>query len=215
MLISQGWKDILLIGVGVLWTFSYLLIIKRGFQDRSLGMPLPSLATNLSWEFIFSFLIPQSTPQVYINIIWLTFDGIILLQAVWFGKKVFADFLSGNWFYLVLLGALVIAFGSILSFTYEFKDWSGKYSAFGSNLMMSILFVAMLFQRKNIDGQSLYIAIFKMLGTLLASINSFLCYPGSILLKFLYVTILIFDGLYIILLYIRCKKLRVGPWTRF
>jgi hypothetical protein len=159
MLSFQELQDAFFLSSGVFWTLTYLLIIKRGFQDRTLGIPLAALVTNISWEFIFSFLIPKGTPQVYINVVWFLLDCIIFFQAMRFGKKIFADLFPGNCFYGVLLSALVIAFGSVLSVTYEFKDWSGNYSAFGSNLMMSILFVVMLFQRENIAGQSLYIRV--------------------------------------------------------
>jgi len=50
--------DILLVSSGVLWTVTYLLIIRRGFLDHTYGMPLVALCANLSWEFIFSFVFP-------------------------------------------------------------------------------------------------------------------------------------------------------------
>ncbi|GIK40385.1 MAG: hypothetical protein BroJett011_42180 [Chloroflexota bacterium] len=87
------------IGSGIFWTLVYLLIIKRGFQDRTFGMPLPALAANLSWEFIFAFLLPHGQPQVYINIVWFTFDVVILFQALRFGKSVLKDSLPSHLFY--------------------------------------------------------------------------------------------------------------------
>ena len=36
---------------------------------------------------------------------------------------------------------------------------------FGQNLMMSVLFLWMFFSRDDLRGQSVYIALFKMLGT--------------------------------------------------
>jgi hypothetical protein len=45
------------------------------------------------------------------------------------------------------------------------------YSAFAQNLMMSTLFITMLVRRNNVQGQAMYIAIFKWLGTLAPTIQ--------------------------------------------
>jgi hypothetical protein len=214
MPLSPELTDMLKIGGGIFWTLVYLLIIKHGFQDHTCGMPLPALAGNLAWEFTFSCLLPPKAPAIYINVVWLALDLVILVQLLRFGKNALKNILPGNWFYLALLLALVTAFGAVLTVTFEFQDWDGIYSVFGINLMMSILFVVMLLQRKDIAGQSMYIAIFKMIGTLLPSILFFALYPGSPLLNFLYVMILIFDWLYIFLLYAKHREVGVNPWTR-
>lgn len=52
---------------GIFWTISYLLIVQRSIQERSVGMPLVALCINISWEFIFSFVFPSEKPQLYIN----------------------------------------------------------------------------------------------------------------------------------------------------
>jgi hypothetical protein len=80
--------------------------------------------------------------------------------------------------------------------------------------MMSVLFVAMLLRRQDIKGQSIYIALGKMFGTLLPSILFFLRFPNSPLLNFLYVSIFIFDLIYVVLLYAKHKDLGINPWTR-
>ena len=59
------------ISSGVLWTMVYLLIIKRGFADKTYGMPLPALCANLSWEFIFSFIHPHGVPQIYVVMLYV------------------------------------------------------------------------------------------------------------------------------------------------
>ena len=213
--LSPELKWALQISAGLFWTLVYLLIIKRGFQDRALGMPLTALCANLSWEFIFSFIYPHDAPQIYINVCWFLFDLLILVQAIKFGVADFTKNLSSRLFYPAFALTLILSFGAVLSTTVEFKDWEGKYAAFGQNLMMSVLFVAMLLRRNDITGQSVYIALFKLLGTLLPSIQFYLTYPSAKLLNFLYVAILIYDAIYLILLYKKCRQLGVNPWTRF
>jgi hypothetical protein len=190
--------DAIMVGSGVLWTLAYLLIIRRGFLDRTYGMPLVALCANLSWEFIFSFVYPHDLPQRAVNVVWFSFDLVILLQLLLYGPREFAD-LPRRAFYAVLALALAASFGAVLAITLEFDDFDGAYSAFGQNLMMSVLFIAMLRSRGSLRGQSVGIALLKLGGTALASFAFYFHnpdYAGSVLLPFIYITTLIFDGVY-------------------
>jgi hypothetical protein len=200
------------IGSGIFWTLVYLLIIRLGFRDQTYGMPITALCANISWEFIFSFMIPHDSPQNYINVVWFVFDLIIVCQTLRFGRTVFEP---GQLFYPAFVLGLVTSFGVILAITYEFSDWDGKYAAFGQNLMMSVLFIAMLLKRRDVSGQSVYIALFKMLGTLLPSLLFYLRFPTSVLLNSLYVSIFVFDSIYLVMLYAKHRELGINPWTRF
>ena len=203
------------IGSGIFWTLAYILIIRLGFREKTYGMPIPALCANISWEFIFSFLYYHEPPQNYVNVIWFAVDLIIVFQAFRYRKDDFDRELPASVFYWVFLLSLVVSFCAILAITYEFKDWDGKYAAFGQNLMMSILFISMLLKRNAVRGQSIYIALFKLLGTLLPSILFFLRFPSSVLLNFLYVSIFIFDLIYVVLLYAKHGELGINPWKRF
>jgi hypothetical protein len=191
--------DAIMVGSGVLWTLTYLLIIRQGFLHRTYGMPLVALCANISWEFIFAFVYPHDLPQRAVNVVWLSFDVVILVQLLLYGPREFAA-LPRRLFYAAFALALATAFGAVLTVTLQFDDSDGAYSAFGQNLMMSILFVTMLYSRGSMRGQSVWIAVLKMVGTALASFSFYLFnpdYDGSILLPFLYVAILIFDGIYV------------------
>jgi hypothetical protein len=213
-LVSSETRWALQIGSGLFWTLAYILIIKRGFQDRALGMPLVALCANISWEFIFSFIHPHSSPQYYVNLVWFLFDVLIFFQALKFGPSDFPRNLASKLFYPAFALALATSFGAVLFTSYEFRDYDGKYAAFGQNLMMSVLFVSMLLRRNSVKGQSIYIALFKMIGTLLPSILFYLLFPASPLLNFLYVTILVFDVIYLLLLYRKCQQEGINPWRR-
>lgn len=190
---------------GIFWTIAYLLIIRQGFKDKTFGMPLAALCANISWEAIFAFIHPHRPPQLYINYGWFALDIIIVFHFLKFGKKEFSK-LTTSQFYSVFVFALVLSFFMILFVTYEFQDWQGAYAAFGQNLMMSILFLWMFFSRDDLRGQSVYIALFKMLGTLLSSLAFYLYQPisqGSFLMPFLYVSIFVCDGMYTVLVFRR------------
>jgi hypothetical protein len=191
--------DGILVGSGVLWTLTYLLIIRQGFLDRTYGMPLAALCANLSWEFIFAFVYPHDLPQRAVNMVWFSFDLVILGQVLLYGPREFGN-LSRRLFYAGFALALGTAFGAVLATTLEFDDFDGAYSAFGQNLMMSILFVTMLYSRGSLRGQSVSIAALKMGGTALASFAFYFFdadYARSVLLPFLYVAIFVFDGIYL------------------
>lgn len=190
---------------GIIWTLAYLLIIRQGFKDKTYGMPLAALCANISWEAIFAFIHPHRPPQLYINYSWFALDVVIVLQFLKFGKEEFSKLTTAQ-FYSVFFFALVLSFFMILFVTYEFQDWQGAYAAFGQNLMMSILFLWMFFSRNDLRGQSVYIALFKMLGTLVSSLAFYLYQPishGSFLLPFLYIAILVCDSMYTILVFRR------------
>jgi hypothetical protein len=210
-------QRVLMDGGGLFWSLTYIFIIIRGFKDKTYGMPLFVLCANISWEFIFSFILPSTKPQIYINYMWLILDVFIMIQFLKFGKPEFPS-LSNKQFYTVFLLALATGFGLILSITYEFNDLEGVYAAFGDNLLMSILFIVMLFRRDNLRGQSIYIGLFKMLGTALNSVAFYLYEPitqGSVLLPFLFISIFIYDMIYVGLIYQKYRKYAIPLWRRF
>lgn len=202
------------IGSGIFWTITYLLIIRRGYLDKSYGMPLAALCANVSWEFIFSFVFPHPQPQLFIDYGWLLFDAFILVQYLLYGKKDFPSNLPKQLFYPNFLITLILAVLIILTMSYEFKEFIGIYAAFGQNLLMSVLFISMLLKRDNARGQSIYIAIFKTIGTILPSYLFFSYYPKSYLLILLYGAILFYDLVYIILLHSKLKTQNISPWHR-
>ncbi len=187
-----------MLGSGAFWTLTYLLIIRRSLLDRTYGMPLAALCANISWEFLFSFISPPQIIQHIVNLIWFSLDLIIFTQLLRYGPREFAD-LSKRIFYTLVSLALATSFCAVLLVTIEFHD-SGTYAAFGQNLMMSVLFIVMWYRRRSLRGQSIGIAICKLLGTALASLAFSLSSPlshQSVLLPFLYVAILVYDVIYV------------------
>jgi hypothetical protein len=200
---------------GIFWTVAYLLIIRRSIQDKSVGMPLVALCMNISWEFIFSFIFPSRKPQLYINYVWFFLDLIILIQYLRFGKLNFSRHSSKTAFYATFFSVLAASFLNMLFIVYDFgSNNSATYIAFQINLIMSMLFIHMLLSDRSAAGQSMYIAISKMIGTACASISIYLLQPSSILLAFLYVSIFVFDLVYSVLLYLKIKEQQIHPWKR-
>lgn len=193
---------------GLFWSATYVLIIRRGFKDKTFGMPMAALCANISWEAIFAFVTPHEAPQLYVNYIWFLLDSVIVWQFLKYGKKEFSN-ISRWQFYAIFVLGITTAASMILAVNYQMQDNSGAYAAFGQNLMMSVLFVTMLINRKGTDGQSFYIALFKMIGTGLSSLAFYLYRPiaqESILLQLLFVSIFVFDLIYTVGIYKKRKN---------
>lgn len=211
---TRFYVDALLVATGLFWTITYVLIIRRGALDKTYGMPMVALFSNIAWEFIFSFVSPHRLPQLYINWCWFLLDVIIFTQFMWYGRKEFTlnrsvYLFAGTALFGVLAWVLMIYFAID-----ELDDRNGKYMAFVGNLVISLTYLNLLKNRENAEGQSIYIALAKLAGTGCASLLFFLKNPGSPIMNLIFVTILVLDILYVLLLYRQVEKLAVNPWGR-
>ena len=209
-------KLILTVISGVCWTIVYIDGIRIGFRDKSYAIPFFALALNFAWEALYTFFgfrINGINVQNIFNAVWLTFDVGILYTYFKFGQKYFSQWLrtetSANglntksaftsWSVL----GLVTAFALQYAILREFGIAKGAgYSAFLQNLLMSVLFIAMLAGRGTREGQSLSIAINKWIGTLAPTILYGLIgeggFPrGSFLILLAGVLCTVFDLIYI------------------
>ena len=192
---------------GVCWTIVYILIIIRSMRDRTYGMPFLALAFNICWELIFSAVLvrePHSV-QLVINRVWGALDGIILVLYFVYGRQEWPRKLSKWLFYSYSIFVLAGSYFFVYLFSVEMGDPGGKYIAFIQNLIMSLLFINMLNNRKDRAGQSTGIAFFKMAGTLAAAIlygmrSPFILFLGS--------TIFIVDLVYLVMIIARCRETR-------
>ena len=199
---------------GLSWTVVYIDLIHRGFKDKTYGMPLFALAFNFAWELTFGFLVAGGMSlQRIVNITWFLFDAVIVYTYFRYGRKEFPKSMERFFIPWSLL-----AFGTaflVIDFTrLEFEGyWGAIYSAFAQNLMMSVLFIGMLVRRDNVAGQSMYIAIFKWLGTLAPTIQISM-QTGSALVLILGIGCFLYDVIYIWMLYRKFVELGLNPFTR-
>ena len=199
---------------GISWTIVYIDIINRGLRDKTYGMPFFALAFNIAWEFIYAFVIYQGFAlQRAVNIVWFLLDGGVLYTYLRYGREEFAE--GYRKYFLPWSGvAIMMAFAVLYFSGREFPDVrGGTYSAFAQNLMMSVLFIAMLVRRGSVSGQSMYIAIFKWLGTLAPTILLWVA-TGSRLVLVLGIGCFLYDVIYIGMLYRKFVEAGMNPWTR-
>lgn len=203
---------------GVFWSISYILIIHKSFKDKTYGIPLFALSLNLAWEFTFSFIYPPGD-LLFAKIIfltWLLLDLIILYTFFKYGYKPrkYIGIISKKSLYIftvfILACSILFMILSVNDFSILFNNDITQISGFIANiqnLIMSILFVSMLLNRGNTSGQSIYIAIFKWMGTLTVAILKFTNMLPSITTElFIIALIQFFDILYIYLIYKFSKR---------
>lgn len=223
----------------ICWFFAYIFIIRRGFMDKSCGMPFAALCANISWEIIFSFIYPetacnvaQTVPdlgynpmargvspgamgQEIVNIIWFCLDVIIVVTYLRFGRRDFTPLLPQNLFIPTFIVAFGMSMVIVSTSVVAFNDCEGVYSAFAMNLLMSILFPITLLQMASGRGQSFYIAAMKMLGTAGFSIHFYAVDPTNMFLNSQYIFIFLFDLLYTVMIFQQLRKEGINPLTRF
>lgn len=177
-------KIVLTVVSGVCWTIVYIEGIRIGFRDKSYAIPFYALALNFAWEALYTFFgfrINGINVQNIFNAVWLIFDVGILYTYFKFGQKYFRTGLKNSsahrdgaektpFLAWSILG-LVTAFALQYALLKEIGVAKGAgYSAFLQNLLMSVLFIAMLAGRGTREGQSMTIAINKWIGTLAPTI---------------------------------------------
>lgn len=201
---------------GISWTLVYLILIMRGFRDKTYGMPLFALTFNLSWEFLYAFVFHEGdsiTLQRAVNTIWCLFDLVIVYTYLRYGRSEFPKNVDQKWFLPWSIIVMVVSFATLYVAALEFgMAWGARYSAFGQNLMMSVLFIGMLVSRKGVRGQSIYAAIFKWIGTAAPTIQ-FYAQTGSLLILTFGLGCFFFDVVYIVLLRQKFREAGLNPFT--
>ncbi len=140
---------------GVLWILAYIFTIFVGFRDHSYGIPLVAVCMNLSWELVFSVLIPQESKlNTAITLLWLGLDCVVLCQLLRWGRVEQMPQLR-PYFFIIVAGTLMLSTIGYLTFQCTFHDPEGHQEAYINNLVMSILFVFLFFSRPGMHGLSL------------------------------------------------------------
>ncbi len=211
MEISKNLNTFLILVSGVSWTLAYILLINRSFRDKICGMPFWALSFNLSWEFIFSFVFSLRKEIQFVVRLWLLIDVLILVSYLLYGKKEWPQYVSRKFFYPYSVFVFIVSYLFVYLMSFELNDLRGMYTAFISNLMMSLLFISMLNNRRSIEGQSIGIAFFKMIGTLAPTI---LLGIESNFVLFLGISCFVVDAAYLAMLISFYRRLNIHPLRR-
>jgi hypothetical protein len=208
----------LILSGGLFWSLAYLLIIYRSFRDETYGMPVIACCMNLSWEFVYLLVHPNVMPsfQRIVNAFWLPLDLMILFLIIKFGPSENRTF-TARQFYLFITLCLALSF--LIMIYAQQNIIYAITSSYAQNLIMSSLFIGMLKRRQSIHGQSLYIALAKLLGSLSISLLLLFVFSanpanGTVTMIILYISVFILDLIYAGLIYRKIREKRINPWTR-
>lgn len=190
----------------ICWVIAYAAIVLCAHRDKANGLPMIAIALNFSWELLASFWFPNPVWLWHaFDRIWLLVDVVIVVQLLRYGRAFQRIPEIRAHFYAVFAVVFALGFIGQYAFVADYPDRLGLVVAFMINLVMSVMFVFMYFDRRpDRRGISKAGAWFKMLGTLGTSIE---CHwvvrmidpelGGEAFLTFLCVTIFAFDCIYI------------------
>ena len=186
---------LLVVASGVCWSIVYLKSIHIGFTQHTYAMPLFALGLNIVWEGLYAFtdlFVRQSIgAQAIANAVWFCLDIFILYTYFRYAIEECASETERRffvpWTVLSLAACLVVQ----LLFYFHFGNVEGeKYSAYLQNIIMSVCYLYMLHDRRSSRGQSMVIAVCKMVGTLTPTIygtlegNTFILVTGIVCFAF-------------------------------
>lgn len=156
---------------GIAWIIVYEECIRIGLKNKTYCMPLFALGLNLAWESIHSiygFMSADYSAQTIVNALWGLLDIVILYTYFKYGKEEFGNGKYSKtefyaWGILVVVTSYLVQWGFVLDFG---RVKAMQYSAYIQNLIMSVMFLAMLEKRQSSKGQSMLLAVAKWIGTL-------------------------------------------------
>ena len=197
-----------------LCTFAiYVMMLRREIIDKVPAIPVLALCANVSWEITYAFIYPIY-PQMRITLyFWIPLNLAILFLAVRYGRRDFPS-LSRPAYGWLIGGWSLFALSFMPLATREFDDRLGVYTTVFVVVFMEASFVVMLWNRRSTVGQTMYIAVLKMVVDVSGAIGLIIWYPDRWLLHQMIAAEVVLDVLYIVLLHRRFRAEGVAPWRR-
>ena len=106
---------------GLSWTLAYVAYIRQAHRDRTVGMPLPSLLLNITWEVLYGLLLPSDLLGRIVMLSWLAIDCVIVRCALAYDRIAYGQPVRDHFGSLLVAGA-AIAFLANALFPYSFWD---------------------------------------------------------------------------------------------
>jgi hypothetical protein len=179
------------------WTLAYVLIIRRAHLDQAPGMPFAATCLNVGWEGAMLFHHPFGGLGWITVFIWFALDLVILAQYFVYARPATATTLAEQMFWPATVGIMVTCLITPIVINHAFHDPSGLIAAYFQNALMSILFCGMMLRRDSMRGQSLYVALAKLVGTSVAILYG---EPSNAFLLWCYILVIAFDLAYVALI---------------
>ena len=203
------------------WLLAYFLIIKLSFKEKTFGMPIVALCLNITWEFLFGFVVTSDYLLIWIgNMVWCVVD-LIIFVAIWkYAKDDFEDPVIKKLIHPGMIVGVIAAFTLFYPFTFNFGDTKGYCLGWIAAAIMCVLFIAMLIRRKSSKGQSIWIATSMLVGNFFAwvwvNFDPELGNQGMdrAMNSAFMIVVGFFNVVYIVMLYRQGKSEGINPWSR-
>jgi hypothetical protein len=164
--------EMLLFGTGCyLWVVVYALYIRSIFKKKFIEAPIFAVCGNIGWEFAWSFLLCTDMGPLlqWCYRIWFFFDLVIFWGVLTYGwEQVRTETFRKHLKPLLVTTAVFHAAAFYFMSASGLDTPIGANSAFLLNFVLSVLYVFVLFQQRelgNLGRVSWLIAWLKMIGT--------------------------------------------------
>lgn len=147
---------VLFLVCSALWTIAYVLYIRKSFRDKSYGMPLISLCSNVSWEFLYIIKSPTILDRIastipFIVDLFLVYATIKFWPREWKNSPLIAENLV-----TIITLSIVMSLVGLWAFKIQFQGitdvtfWSG----FILQVSVSLMSIIQLLSRGSTRGHS-------------------------------------------------------------
>jgi hypothetical protein len=238
------WLYVTYFFLALFWLPAYILIARRGFIEKTYGMPIVAMLGNWPWEWIYGFNLDSPCPVVWstcperplqlANFASMFLDAFIVYTIFKFGRDKFSNPFIRKYYYPILIFGLISSFAIQYTFITEVGfpninhlpvkgqiplflpgDEGGSYSAYILTFVMGVLFIHMLTERKSLEGQSFIIAVLMMLGNVACYAFLAILQELTPLLTVLFVLTLFVNIIYTVMTYQKSIELGINPFRRW
>jgi hypothetical protein len=160
----------------ICWVLAYLEIIYNIKKYKFVDMPIVSATANIVWEFLwaFVFIINVGTAGVWGVRLWFFLDVIINASLLLYGKRQMVIPEFKKYSILIYLFLILSWSGILYTFIYmKLDNGMGAVTAMLTNVLMSVLYIMMVFRKPDLWRISVRTAWYKFLGTGSITVISF------------------------------------------
>jgi hypothetical protein len=115
--------------LALFWLPAYILIARRGFIEKTYGMPILAMLGNWSWEWIYALNLDSACPVVWstcpqralqlASFASMFLDGFIVYTVFKFGREKFSNPFIRKYYDQILIFGLIAAFAIQYAFVTE------------------------------------------------------------------------------------------------
>jgi hypothetical protein len=200
-----------------MWGITYLVIIYRMRRYQFVDMPVIAGAGNFAWEILWTFGALIAGRNLFVTNMgsivqwayhaWFILDVYIVWYLFRFGhKQGWSPFITRHFkgFFIITVAVMGLLF---YNYTVQTGDLIiGAITAYADNMVMSFLYIFMLWRLTDVRGLSPWVAWTKMLGTGTNTIFMFLHFPEERFLHTMGVLLWLADMTYIFMLHYRRNR---------